>query len=224
MHKRRRIIALVVPIIALVAIYFLLLHYWYQPTYSFVFTDNARVDGAVVKIVAENRGQIVRLPFDTGDTVEKLQPVATLKILAASGIQSDSRNQRYLYQNILTPISGTVVSRSVNLGDTALPGQPLLTVANLNDVWVIANIDENDISRVKSGQRVDIHVDATNEIIQGIVEHVIPSTTSIVQRTGDASLIVAANTQDVPVKIRFEQKDSYQLYPGLSVEVTIYTK
>ena len=199
MHNRRRVIAIAVPVIALVLISFLLLHYWYQPTYSFVFTDNARIDGAVVKVVAENHGQVVELPYDTGDVVEKLQPVATLKILAATGQQSDSRNQRYLYQNILTPISGTVVSRSIKLGDTVLAGQTLLTVADLNGLWVIANVDENDVSRIKPGQRVDIHVDATNDTLQGLVEYVIPSTTSIVQRPTGTSLVVAANTQDVPV-------------------------
>ena len=224
MHNRRLGIALVALVIALGLISFLLLRYWYQPTYSFVYTDNSRIDGVVVRVVAENHGQVVKLPFDTGDAVEKLQPIAILKVLASGGNPSDSRNQRFLYQNILSPISGTVVSRSVNPGDTVLAGQPLVTIADLDNIWVIANIDENDINRVEPGQRVDIHVDATNEVFQGWVEYVIPSTTSIVLRPFDTSLVVAANTQDVPVKIRFEQKSGYVLYPGLSTEVKIYTK
>jgi len=223
MLSRRRIIPLVAFVCILVLAFFLLQHYWYQPTYSFVYTDNARIDGTAVNVVAQNGGQVVQLPYDTGDKVEKLHPVATLKITLVATMPS-SDNPQYVQQNITAPISGIVASRWVNLGDTVSPGQRLLTIIDPDDIWVIANIDENEIHRVKPGQRVDIHVDATNETLGGIVEYIIPLTTSVVQRPAGSSVVVAANTQDVPVKIAFEQKGNYHLYPGLSTEVTIYTK
>lgn len=223
MLSRRRIITLVAFVCILVLAFFLLQHYWYQPTYSFVYTDNARIDGTAVNVVAQNGGQVVQLPYDTGDKVEKLHSVATLKItLVATMPSSDS--PQYVQQNITAPISGIVASRWVNLGDTVSPGQRLLTIIDPDDIWVIANIDENEIHRVKPGQRVDIHVDATNETLPGSVEYIIPLTTSMAQRPAGSSVVVAANTQDVPVKITFEQKGNYHLYPGLSTEVTIYTK
>jgi multidrug resistance efflux pump len=218
MRSRRRIIALVVLVCALVLSFFLLQRYWYQPTYSFVYTDNARIDGAGVDVVAENQGQVVRLPYDTGDKVEKLHSVATLKIAVPV-----SANVRYIHQNILAPLSGIIASRWVNLGDTVSPGQRLLTIIDPNDIWVIANIDENKINRIKPGQIVDIHVDATDETLPGSVEYIVPLTTSMVQQPVGSSVVVAANAQDVPVKIILEQKGNYPLYPGLSAEVTIYT-
>jgi multidrug resistance efflux pump len=237
MRSRRRIIALVVLAVVLFLSVFLLQHYWYQPTYSFVYTDNARVDGTAVDVVAENGGQVMQLPYDTGDKVEKLHPVAQLKIsLAASTSASGAAsilsspeattevNPRYMRQNILAPLSGIIAGRWVNLGDRVLPGQRLLTIIDPDDIWVIANIDENEIQRVKPGQRVDIHVDATDETLPGSVEYIMPLTTSVVQQPAESSVVVAANTQDVPVKIIFEQKGNYLLYPGLSTEVTIYTK
>ncbi len=224
MHTRRRIIAAIFLTAALTVSYFLLLHFWYQPTYVFVYTDNSRIDGTLVKVVAENRGQVVQLPYDTDDFVQKDRVIATLRGTTAVGVPSDIGSQKFFYQYVLAPVSGMVVSRAVNPGDTVAAGQPLLTIANLDDIWVIANIDENEIRRVKPGQRVDIHVDATDEILQGKVEFIVPSTTSIVQQGGSQPLVVAANTQDVPVRISFEQKDRGRLYPGLSTEVTIYTR
>jgi multidrug resistance efflux pump len=223
MRSRRRIIALVVLVCVVLLSFFGIQRYWYQPTYSLVYTDNARIDGARVDVVAENQGQVVRLPYDTGDKVEKLHPVATLKItVPASTLSSD--NPHYIQQNIRAPLSGIIASRWVNLGDAVSPGQQLLTITDPNEIWVMANIDENEIHRIKPGQRVDIHVDATDETLPGSVEYIVPLTTSIVQQPAGSSVVVAANTQDVPVKIIFEQKGNYHLYPGLSTEVTIYTE
>lgn len=225
MRHRRSITALVILASALLASIFLLLRYWYQPTYSFVYTDNARIEGARVSVVAQNQGQVARLPFDIGDDVQRLEPVVTLKITpTAPGLSPDQPSLKYILQNILAPVSGTVVNRRVNLGDMVSPGQPLLTIVDLNELWVIANIDENDISRIRPGQRVDIRVDATNDTLSGRVEYIVPVTTSILQQEADSPLVVAANTQDVPVKISFEQKGNYRLYPGLSTQVTIYTR
>lgn len=224
MRYRRLFIALAVLAAALVASYFLLIHYWYQPTYIFVYTDNARIDGTLVSVTAESRSQVVDLPYDTGDYVVRDQTIVILRGAMSAGTSSDTGGQIYFYQYILAPVSGIVVSRGVNQGNMVSPGQQLLTMADLNDLWIIANVDENEIIRVKPGQRVDIHVDATDEILHGRVEYIVPLTTSIVQRGSVPSVVVAANSQDVPVKISFEQKNRYRLYPGLSAEVTIYTK
>lgn len=222
MHKRRPIAALFFLAAALIVAYFLLLHYWYRPTYIFVYTDNARIDGALVEVVAETRGQVVQLPYDTGSRVAKDQLIATLKGAVALS-PSEGDLQKEFFDYVLAPVSGNIVSRNVIPGDAVSPGQLLLTIADLNNLWVIANIDENDIRRVQPGQRVDIHIDATDEILEGRVEHIVPSTTSIIQRGAAPSLVVGAGTQDVPVKINFKPKGDYSLYPGLSVEVTIYT-
>lgn len=224
MPKRRAAIALAVLVVAFAGLSFLLNRFWYQPTYSFIFTDNARIEGARVKVVADHRGQVERLLVDTGDEVQRRQPVAILKVISSVSAPTDTSTPKYIYQNVLSPSSGIVVSREVDVGNTVTPGQPLLTIADLNDIWVIANIDENVVTRVQPGQEVDIHVDATGAILKGRVGYVVPSTASVVQRPEESPLVVAANTQDVPVKISLESKGDYQLYPGLSVEVTIYTR
>lgn len=221
--SKRPFIALTILLCLIVVIAFLLVRYWYQPTYEYVYTDDARVDGVIVSIVAENMGQVVQIPYDVNDEISEQQPVAKLKVPVITAIPS-SDNPKYVYQNILSPISGTIANRMVDVGDTVSPGQALFTVIDPNNMWVVANIDENKIKRVEQGQCVDIHVDATDEILSGKVEYIIPLTTTIVQRQAAGSVVVAANTQDVPVKILLNKNAYPSIYPGLSVEVTIYTK
>lgn len=236
MRRRRRVISLAALVGIMLLAFFLLQHYWYQPTYCFVYTDNARIDGTAVDVVTEYEGEVKELPYDTGDEVQKLQPVAQLKItLPASPIPpevvsglnlgpSSENAPSYMRKNILAPLSGIIAGRWVNVGDRVSPGQRLLTIIDPDNIYVIANIDENDIQRIMPGQRVDIHVDATNETLPGVVNYIMPLTTSVVQQPAESSVVVAANTQDVPVKILLEQNSNYLLYPGLSTEVTIYTK
>lgn len=221
--RRRLLVALTVLVCFLALLAFLLMHYWYLPTYDFVYTDDARIDGAVVSVVAQNLGQVVELPYDVGDKIEKMHPVAKLKVTLIPSTRSPD-SPEYIYQNILAPVSGIVADRLVDMGDTISPGQSLLTIIKPDEFWVIANISENDIDRIKPGQRVDIHVDATDETLLGEVEYIIPLTTSIIGRPPGSSVVVAANTQDVPIKIIFDRKDTYLPYLGLSVEVTIHTK
>ncbi len=224
MRSPRLIIAMVVMLGALVAAFFLFQHFWYQPSYSYVYTDNARIDGTVVRVVAQSGGQVAQLPFDVGDTVEKNQAVAVIKVtVPITQLSPESPNQTHVYQNILSPVSGVVAQKSVDVGSTVASGQPLLTIVDPNNIWVIANIEETSIRRVEVGQRVDIHVDAADETVSGRVDSIIPMTTSVVGRTGP-SVVVAADTQDVPVKIVFDEAEPGRLYPGLSVEVTIYSK
>ncbi len=222
MRKRRRIIAFAALVVVLLLGFFLLEHYWYEPTYRYVYTDNARIDGTAVDVVTDYGGEVKELPYDTGDQVEKLQPVAQLRIALAASTPSSgaaslfsspppSEESLYMRKNILAPISGIVAGRWVSVGDRVAPGQRLLTIIDPNDIYVIANIDENDIQRVKPEQKVDVHVDATNETLAGTVDYIMPLTTSVVQQPAESSVVVAANTQDVPVKIFLEQNSNYLL-------------
>jgi len=75
--------------------------------------------------------------------------------------------------SITSPISGRVVSRSVNLGEMADPSGTLFTVMNLADVWVEANVYEKDVSRVRKGQVAEIRVNSyPDRVFTGKVTHV----------------------------------------------------
>ena len=61
---------------------------------------------------------------------------------------------------LTSPITGVVTSRSVHAGETAAPGVPLLTLANLDQVTLVIYIPEDQIGRVQVGQSVEVTVDS----------------------------------------------------------------
>jgi RND family efflux transporter MFP subunit len=57
---------------------------------------------------------------------------------------------------VVTPISGTVVNRAVTPGTVVEPGEEVFTVSDLSSVWMIASVNEVDISKVHVGNRARI--------------------------------------------------------------------
>jgi cobalt-zinc-cadmium efflux system membrane fusion protein len=64
------------------------------------------------------------------------------------------------FASITATRSGVVVERKVSQGQVAQPGDPLFTVADLSNVWVVGSLPEQDASAVKEGQKVEITVPA----------------------------------------------------------------
>lgn len=117
------------------------------------------------------------------------------------------------YATIRAPVSGTVISRSVDIGQTVIANfntPTLFTIANdLSKMQVQANIDEADIGQVKIGQKVEFTVDAYPEIIfQGTVKQ-IRLQPVIMQNVVTYIVII-----DVP-------NPDLKLMPGLTANTTI---
>ncbi|WP_036113640.1 MULTISPECIES: efflux RND transporter periplasmic adaptor subunit [Luteibacter] len=128
---------------------------------------------------------------------------------------------------IVAPIDGYVAQRSVQVGNSVQPGQQLMTVIPLHDLWVEANFKESQLRHVRIGQPAKIEAD----IYGGGVEyhgHVI----GLGAGTGSAfSLLPAQNAtgnwikvvQRIPVRIALDAKDldKHPLRIGLSTAVTL---
>jgi membrane fusion protein, multidrug efflux system len=107
------------------------------------------------------------------------------------------------YTRVVAPQAGTVTKKSVEVGDYVRPGQALLGLV-ADEKWIVANFKETQLERVKSGQTVDVRVDAYPDVsLKGRVD-------SIQRGTGSRfSLLPAENAtgnyvkvvQRVPVKI-----------------------
>jgi HlyD family secretion protein len=63
------------------------------------------------------------------------------------------------YARLLSPMSGVVLSQNVEAGEYVNPGTPVVTVGDLQNVWLRAYINETDLARVKLGQRVRVTTD-----------------------------------------------------------------
>jgi HlyD family secretion protein len=66
---------------------------------------------------------------------------------------------RLTYTTLTSPVSGLVLSENVEAGEYVAAGTPIVTVADLNNIWLRAYINETDLGRVKVGQAVRVTTD-----------------------------------------------------------------
>lgn len=126
------------------------------------------------------------------------------------------------YTTITAPVAGRVTRRTVEVGQVVQPGQPLLAVVDVANVWVIANYKETQLTHVRPGQRASISVDThPGLVLRARVD-------SIQSGTGSRfSLLPPENAsgnfvkvvQRIPVKLVLEpgQDGHGLLVPGMSV-------
>ncbi|GAB4202598.1 MAG: efflux RND transporter periplasmic adaptor subunit [Sandaracinaceae bacterium] len=89
-----------------------------------------------------------------------------------------------------SPIAGEVVERQVHLGAVVDPTHPLVRIADLSSVWIVLNMFENDLGRVRVGDRVEIVSEAyPDEVLPGTVAHV-GATVDEATRTADVRVVV----------------------------------
>jgi len=132
----------------------------------------------------------------------------------------------FSYTKIYSPADGYITKKSVEVGDQLRPGQPVMTVVPLHDLWIIANYKETQLTRVKAGQKVRIKVDTyPGKIYRGRVDSIMAGTGSILSMfppenaTGSFVKVV----QRIPVKIVLSDMpdQKHPLRAGMSVVPTI---
>lgn len=201
-----------------------LVGYLYWRSIAYVDTFHAQVVGSLVEVSFPSAGRVVDLPVDAGDTVAQNEELATLE-LGGQGASRAGLNR--VLVPIRAPITGMVVEKAAQVGDLLSPGQPVVTLADPQQVWVRANIHETRIARVQVGQPVRIRIRALNNTppwrhrtFSGRVEKIIGATTSALAARGSGADISTPSLVEVPVKISIDS-EGYTLYPGMSAEVRI---
>jgi len=81
-------------------------------------------------------------------------------------------NAQFSYTNIKAPFAGIVTQKFVNKGDMANPGMPLLAVEAPGTFQVVTMVDENNISQIKTGEKVKVFVKSLGEMVTGVVAEV----------------------------------------------------
>src|SRR5260370_39257314 len=74
------------------------------------------------------------------------------------------------YRHTLAPATGVVDNKTVQLGQRVQPGEQLLTLVPLNDIWITAEFRETQLRKMRPGQPVTVHVDAAGRDYKGYVE------------------------------------------------------
>jgi membrane fusion protein (multidrug efflux system) len=140
----------------------------------------------------------------------------------------DAAQLNLQYTTIVAPVSGVVTNRTVEAGQNVQPGQELMRVINLDDVWVTANFKETQLRKMHVGQTVTISGDATGRDYKGRVESLAGASGAITSllppenATGNYVKVV----QRIPVKITFDQGETkeHALRPGMSVVPKVWIR
>ena len=131
------------------------------------------------------------------------------------------------YTKIYAPVAGEV-NKTVVVGLNVQPGQQLLTVVPLEEVWVTANFKETQLKHMRVGQKVTLHVDSNGRDYQGHIDSIAGATGPLFSllppenATGNYVKIV----QRIPVKIVLQPGENrdLQLRPGMNVEPHVYLR
>jgi len=132
------------------------------------------------------------------------------------------------YTKVVAPVNGVVSNRTVEVGQNVAPGQELMKVINLDDIWITANFKETQLRDMHKGQRVTIEVDANGRAYNGKVDSIAGASGARFSllppenATGNYVKVV----QRVPVKIVLDpgSDDRHELRPGLSVTPKVWIR
>ena len=133
------------------------------------------------------------------------------------------------YATVKAPVKGIVSKSTVEPGQVIQPGQPLMVIVPLENIWITANFKETQLENMRVGQRVKVDVDAYGgHDFNGKVESIAAATGARFSllppdnATGNFVKVV----QRVPVKIVLDsgQDPDHLLRPGMSVTPTVYTR
>ncbi len=198
----------------------------YKNLYEQGAVSKQTYDAAVVKYDSAQAGLTQAEQSLFSDKSGKTVADANLRTAKAS---RDKAALDLSYTKIYAPQSGTVSSRRVEKGMYVTAGSPLFTLVPEN-VWVVANFKENQLTNMKPGQIVDIKIDTyPNKVFKGKIDSI--------QRASGAksSLFPPENAvgsfvkivQRIPVKIVFTEnydKSKYNIVPGMSVVPKVKVK
>jgi membrane fusion protein (multidrug efflux system) len=156
---------------------------------------------------------------------QELQLRADLKAKQAS---LDLAKINLGYTRIHAPVNGEVSERNVYVGQFVHSGSQVITIVPLDNVWVIANYKETQLTHVAIGQRAEIRVDTfPGIVIKATVDSIAPASGAQFSllppdnATGNFTKVV----QRIPVKLKIGPDNPLagHLLPGMSLVATILT-
>ncbi|MCU1336748.1 MAG: secretion protein HlyD [Bryobacterales bacterium] len=129
------------------------------------------------------------------------------------------------YTKIYAPVNGVIGRKTVELGQRVQPGQGLLVIVPLDDIWITANFKETQLKRMRPGQSATIRVDTFGRDYKGKVESLPGAAGPLFSlfppenATGNYVKVV----QRFPVRIRLDKNEDpeHLLRPGMSLEATV---
>ncbi len=214
----------------------------YDQTVAAADTAAAAVDAARALVTAtmeqveQARGRLRQAGAELESARTGPQQVSVIRSRAESASAAVKRYKAALdqaelnlrYTRVTAPVAGMVSQRSVEVGQNVAPGQLLLSIIPLDDIWVTANFKETQLERMQPGQKVKIGVDTYRRTYDGHVDSIAGASGARFSlfppenATGNYVKVV----QRIPVKIVFEKGEDREhiLRPGMSVVPAVRVK
>ncbi len=177
---------------------------------------------------ATARAQAATVEVDVAAAASAQRTIASREAqVQAAQAALDQAKLNLSYTRITAPADGIIGNRSAQLGQRVQPGQSLMALTQMNNLWVTADFKETQLARMRQGEPVVIHVDALGRDYKGHVENMPGATGSLYDllppenATGNYVKIV----QRLPVRILFDHgQDLSLLRPGMSVEPKVWLR
>lgn len=129
--------------------------------------------------------------------------------LARIKAQIAAQSQRLEYYRLVSPMDGTVLKEDGEVGDMVEPGTILYRIGLEKPLWVVADVNEEDIPRVKVGQKALLRTDAfAGQVLHGTVKQITP----------------AGDPVSKTFRVRIGLPDDTPLRVGMSVEANIISR
>jgi membrane fusion protein (multidrug efflux system) len=188
---------------------------------------------AAQKRIAQAQSRLVERKADLLSAGSAPQQIASSRAKAAAAVSDATRARAQLttaqlnlgYTKIIAPVSGIIGRKNIEAGQRVQPGQQLLTIIPVDDLWITANFKETQLRKMKPGQSVTIRADASGRDYHGHIDSLGGATGSrfSLLPPENASGNYVKVVQRVPVRIVLEQGENndHRLRPGMSVEPSV---
>ncbi|SDN39676.1 Barrel-sandwich domain of CusB or HlyD membrane-fusion [Fictibacillus solisalsi] len=209
MKKGRLVFANTVGVVVVLALITVCFYYYYQ-SQNYVETDEATVTTDMTQIISPVSGKLTGWNEEEGDKVKKDKRLAIV-----SGKEKELP--------IAAVKGGTIIKNAVKDQQMVQAGEVLAQTADMDHLYVTANIKETELKDIEEGDKVDITIDGDSDAkFEGTVEKIGYAANSVFSQVPSQSSSdnYTKITQKVAVKISV-QNPSDKVLPGMNAEIKI---
>ncbi|MGH9559183.1 MAG: HlyD family secretion protein [Bryobacteraceae bacterium] len=179
------------------------------------------------KARVEQAGAVVQSATTGPEQVKVMQArvESALAKVAQEKAMLDQAETNLQYTTVVAPVGGVIGKKTVEVGNNVGPGQQMMALVPLDDIWITANFKETQLQRMKVGQPVAIKVDAYDREYRGKIQRIAGASGARFSllppenATGNFVKVV----QRIPIRIALDpgQNEDHLLRPGMSVVPTV---
>jgi RND family efflux transporter MFP subunit len=130
--------------------------------------------------------------------------ISERQVSQAKARQSEVTNQ-YKYLRVTAPNNGVIISKSIKVGEMAMPGMPAIVLSDLSTLKIEVEIAESNLKMATIGKKVKISIPSNGFVGIGTVSSVIPN----------------SNPMTHTFKIKISFKATQVVYPGMYATVEL---